>query len=69
MSTKLLAALRSNNALIEHLIPNVRLGGIEFFVGEVSPLIRTGMELCANVHIGRLLRPGEAFGGEPAAVD
>lgn len=42
MSAKLSAALRLNNALIERLIPNVGLGRIEFFVGEVERTLRRG---------------------------
>jgi hypothetical protein len=35
LSAKLSPALRLNNAVIESLIPNVRLGIIELFIGEV----------------------------------
>jgi hypothetical protein len=41
-SAKLSAVLRLNNALIESLIPNVRLGRIEFIVGGAEPPLLRG---------------------------
>jgi hypothetical protein len=42
LSAKLSPALRLDNAVIESLIPNVRLGEIERFIGEVQRPLRYG---------------------------